>query len=105
MEDRFACVCNLVDGELQEDWYKNNENYSCGAVEKALYKAYDMDARNHQPKYAAVSSLIRQLTRAIGPISSIDGGLYYDLLDIITELEDELDTPEVDENNEASVQN
>lgn len=94
MEDRFACVCNLVDGELQEDWYKNNESYSCDAVEKALYKAYDMGARNHHPKYAAVSSLISQLAKAIGPISSIDGGLYYDLQNIIREIEDELDTSE-----------
>lgn len=94
MEDRFACVCNIVDGELQEDWYKNNEKYSCEAVEKALYKAYDMGARNHQPKYAEVSSLVRQLSERIGPISFTNSSLYYDLQDIIRELEDALDNQE-----------
>lgn len=61
MTDEFACVCNLMDDELQKDWYENGEKYSYEAVEAALYKAYRLGARNHQPNYSKCLELIDTL--------------------------------------------
>ena len=61
MTDEFACVNNLMDDELQKDWYENGEKYSHEAVEAALYKAYRLGARNHQPNYSKCLELINKL--------------------------------------------
>lgn len=61
MTDEFACVNTLMDDELQKDWYANGEKYSHEAVEAALYKAYRLGARNHQPNYSKCLELINKL--------------------------------------------
>ena len=61
MDDRFACVCNLMDDDLQRDWDENGGSYSYNAVENALYKAYDAGARKHQPRYAECMELVDKL--------------------------------------------
>lgn len=61
MTDEFACVENLMDDELQKDWYENGEKYSHEAVEAALHKAYRLGARNHQPNYSKCLELIDNL--------------------------------------------
>lgn len=46
MTDEFSCVCNLMEDDLQKDWYENGEKYSHEGVEAALYKAYELGACN-----------------------------------------------------------
>lgn len=90
MTDRNACIWNLIDGYLQREEHDKG-TIPLDAIEKALYKAYDMGARDRNPNYAEMSSILRNLSSTVSPISNIDGSLYCDIKDLIDELEDELD--------------
>jgi hypothetical protein len=92
MTDRDACVWNLVDEDIQRDADNNNGVISPDAVACALYKAYDCGARERNPDYAEMSSILRNLSALVGKVSNFDSMLYSDMRDLITELEDELQT-------------
>ena len=91
MTDRDACVWNLVDDDIQHDT-DNNGVISPDAVACALYKAYDCGARERNPDYAEMSSILRNLSSLVSKVSNFDSMLYSDMRDLITELEDELQT-------------
>lgn len=91
MTDEFACVENLMDDELQKDWYENGEKYSHEAVEAALYKAYRLGARNHQPNYSKCLELIDNL-KTFG--KSLDEPKSYEFYEHLQNLETYLHNPE-----------
>lgn len=91
MTDEFACVENLMDDELQKDWYENGEKYSHEAVEAALYKAYRLGARNHQPNYSKCLELIDNL-KTFG--KSLDKPKSYEFYEHLQNLETYLHNPE-----------
>lgn len=91
MTDEFACVENLMDDELQKDWYENGEKYSHEAVEAALYKAYRLGARNHQPNYSKCLELIDNL-KAFG--KSLDEPKSHEFYEHLQNLETYLHNPE-----------
>lgn len=93
MTDRDACVWNLIDEDIQRDTDNNNNGViSLDTVECALYKAYDCGARERNPDYAEMSSILRNLSSLVSKVSNFDSMLYSDMRDLITELEDELQT-------------
>jgi len=91
MTDEFACVENLMDDELQKDWYENGEKYSHEAVEAALYKAYRLGARNHQPNYSKCLELIDNL-KVFG--KSLDEPKSHEFYEHLRNLEIYLHNPE-----------
>lgn len=91
MTDEFACVENLMDDELQKDWYENGEKYSHEAVEAALYKAYRLGARNHQPNYSKCLELIDNL-KTFG--KSLDEPKSHEFYEYLRDLETYLHNPE-----------
>lgn len=91
MTDEFACVENLMDDELQKDWYENGEKYSHEAVEAALYKAYRLGARNHQPNYSKCLELIDNL-KTFG--KSLDEPKSHEFYEHLQNLETYLHNPE-----------
>lgn len=91
MTDEFACVENLMNDELQKDWYENGEKYSHEAVEAALYKAYRLGARNHQPNYSKCLELIDNL-KTFG--KSLDEPKSHEFYEHLQNLETYLHNPE-----------
>lgn len=91
MTDEFACVENLMDDELQKDWYENGEKYSHEAVGTALHKAYRLGARNHQPNYSKCLELIDNL-KAFG--KSLDEPKSHEFYEHLQNLETYLHNPE-----------
>lgn len=91
MTDEFACVENLMDDELQKDWYENGEKYSHETVEAALYKAYRLGARNHQPNYSKCLELIDNL-KTFG--KSLDEPKSHEFYEHLQNLETYLHNPE-----------
>lgn len=91
MTDEFAGVENLMEDELQKDWYENGEKYSHEAVEAALYKAYRLGARNHQPNYSKCLELIDNL-KAFG--KSLDEPQFHEFYEYLQDLETYLHNPE-----------
>lgn len=91
MTDEFACVNTLMDDELQKDWYENGEKYSHEAVEAALYKAYRLGARNHQPNYSKCLELINKL-EALG--KSLNEPQFHEFYEYLRDLETYLHNPE-----------
>lgn len=91
MTDEFACVCNLIDDELQRDWYKNGEKYSHEAVEAALHKAYRSGARKHQPNYSKCLELIDTL-KTFGKF--LDESKSHEFYEQLQDLENNLHTSE-----------
>lgn len=91
MTDEFACVENLMDDELQRDWYKNGEKYSHEAVEAALYEAYRSGARKHQPNYSKCLELIDNL-KTFG--KSLDEPKSHEFYEHLQNLETYLHNPE-----------
>lgn len=91
MTDEFACVNTLMDDELQRDWYENGEKYSHEAVEAALYKAYRLGARNHQPNYSKCLELINKL-EALG--KSLNEPQFHEFYEYLRDLETYLHNPE-----------
>lgn len=91
MTDEFACVCNLIDDELQRDWYKNGEKYSHEAVEAALHKAYRPAARKHQPNYSKCLELIDTL-KTFGKF--LDEFKSHEFYEQLQDLENNLHNPE-----------
>lgn len=80
MTDEFACVSNLMDGELQKDWYGNGEKYSYEVVEAALYKAYELGARNHRPSYSECLEAIKSLKNFTNCLNESDANKFSKLL-------------------------
>lgn len=80
MTDEFSCVCNLMDDDLQKDWYENGEKYSHEGVEAALYKAYELGARNHRPNYAECLDIIKLLKNFANCLSGSDVNKFCELL-------------------------
>lgn len=91
MTDEFACVNTLMDDELQKDWYENGEKYSHRAVEAALYKAYRLGARNHQPNYSKCLELINKL-EVLG--KSLNEPQFHEFYEYLRDLETYLHNPE-----------
>ena len=91
MTDEFACVCNLMDDDLQKDWYANGEKYSHEAVEAALYAAYEQGARKHRTNYAKCLDAIKMLKNFV---NCLNGHKANEFVELIRELEDNLDDPE-----------
>lgn len=91
MTDEFAGVENLMEDELQKDWYENGEKYSHEGVEAALYKAYELGARNHQPNYSKCLELINKL-KAFG--KSLDEPQFHEFYEYLQDLETYLHNPE-----------
>lgn len=80
MTDEFACVENLMNDELQKDWYENGEKYSHEGVEAALYKAYRLGARNHRPNYAECLDTIGLLKNFTNCLNESDANKFCELL-------------------------
>lgn len=80
MTDEFACVCNLMDDDLQKDWYGNGEKYSYEGVEAALHKAYELGARNHRPNYVECLDTIKLLKNFTNYLNESDVDRFSKLL-------------------------
>ena len=91
MTDEFACVENLMDDELQKDWFENGEKYSHEGVEAALYKAYEQGARNHRTNYAKCLDAVKLLKNFV---NCLNGHKASEFAELIRELEDNLDIAE-----------
>ena len=91
MTDEFACVCSLMDDDLQRDWYENGEKFSHDAVEAALYKAYEQGARAHRPNYAECLDAVKQLKSFV---NCLNGHKANEFAELIRKLEDNLDDKE-----------
>lgn len=91
MTDEFACVNNLMDDDLQRDWFENGEKYSHEAVEAALYEAYEQGARTHRPKYAECLDVVKQLKNFV---NCLNGHKATEFAELIRKLEDNLDDKE-----------
>lgn len=88
MTDEFSCVNNLMDDDLQRDWFENGEKYSHEAVEAALYTAYEQGARVHRTNYAKCLDVVKQLKSFV---NCLNGHKADEFVGLIRKLEDSLD--------------